>query len=355
MGVWYTTRGRVKRSLDIAETARNDVLVDDAIEASSRTMDGHTPGAGFLRRRFYPEIRTSYHDWPNYQYSAPWRLWLGPHELISATTVTAGGTTIASTDYFLRPDSGPPYTHLEIDLASSAALKAGSTHQQAISILGSHGFRDDSEPAGTLAAAITTTTATTCNISDSSQIDVGHVIKVDSERFLVTNRSMLTTGQTLQTTALTASKADVTVNVTTGSSYAVGETILLDSERMLIVDIASNALTVKRAFDGSVLAAHNTGTTIYAPRTLTVTRGALGTTAATHSNGASITRLSIPGLVERFCRVQTLVFLGVESAGGADYAGEGETSRRVAGGGGLRQLREDVWTAYGRKVRKAAV
>ena len=80
---------------------------------------------------------------------------------------------------------------------------------------------------------------------------------------------------------MTAQQNNVTISAS-GSGFNVGEVILVDSERMLIVDIAGNYLTVKRAWDGSVLAIHSTGADIYTLRLLTVTRGALGTTAGTH-------------------------------------------------------------------------
>jgi len=346
MGVWYATREDVKSALDFAETARNDAQVDRAIEAASRS------GEALLRRRFYPQVATRYFPWPNHQYARPWRLWLDADELISVTTLTAGGTVVAASDYFLEPaNSGPPYTHIEIDLDSSAAFKAGNTHQRAIAIAGVFGYSAEDEAAGTLAEALDTT-ETGIDVSDSALIGVGHIIKVDSERMLVTGKAMLTTAQTLQT-PLTASQSNVTVAVTTGSSYSVGEVILLDSERMLITDISGNNLTVRRAWDGTVLAAH-TGSTIYAPRTLTVTRGALGTTAAAHSTSAAITRHVVPGLVKELCVAESLNSLQQESSGYARVIGSGENERE-ASGRGLRDIRADAMAAYGRRARSRAI
>lgn len=165
---------------------------------------------------------------------------------------------------------------------------------------------------------------------------------------LVTGRSMLTTGQTLQT-PLTASNANVTVAVTTGSAYSVDEVILLDSERMLIVDIAGNQLTVKRAWDGSVLAAH-TGSTIFAPRTLTVTRGFLGTTPATHLSAAPIARHLVPALISGATIALALNQLLQEQAGYARTAGSGDHQRENTGRG-VRAILKDASTTYGRKAR----
>lgn len=284
--VCYCSREQVKRALDIAEVARNHAQVDRAIEAGADSIDGGTDRiGGLMRRRFYPEVRTLSFDWPR-PYVRPWRIWLDQYELISVTTLTAGGTTIASGDIRLYPTGGPPFSRLEVSLGSSATLQAGDTHQQAISLTALYGYSDNQAVAGALAEALDAT-ETAVNVTDSQAIGVGTLIKVDDERMLVTDKAMLDTGQTLGG-ALTAQANNVTVAVTDGTAYSIDEILLIDSERMLIVDIAGNSLTVKRAWDGTVLAAHSAGAAIFAPRTLTVTRGAVGTTAATHADTTAI-------------------------------------------------------------------
>lgn len=344
--MWYTTRETVKGALDSAETARNNSQVDRAIAAATGTIEGR------LHRRFYPELGTRYFDWPNARGVRPWRLWLNQHELISATSITSGGVAISAGDYLLRPDDGPPYTHVEINLASSAAFAAGSTHQRAIAIAGLWGHRSDEEPAGGLAEALDAS-ETAVDVTDSAAVGVGHILRVGSERMIVTGKSMLDTGQNLGGT-LASNKADVTVPVTTGSSYAVDEIILVDAERMLIVDIAGNNLIVKRAWDGSVLAAHTAGADIYAPRTLTVTRGDLGTTAATHDIGAAVVRHAPPPVIVRLATALAIDTIHQESSGYARTVGAAE-AQREASGRALRALWDEAYTAYGRKARIRAV
>jgi hypothetical protein len=348
MGIWYTTRESVKSALDSAETARNNVQVDRAIESASRSLEG------LLHRRFYPQTATRYFAWPNRQYARSWRLWLDQDEVASVSTLVAGGVTIPATDYFLEPaNSGPPYTRVEVDLGSSSAFSSSGTHQRAIAITGVFiGCPVDEEPAGALAALISSTSATTCNVTDSSLIGVGDIIKVDSERMLVTGKSMLDTAQNVSN--LTAANSDVAITGITAGTIAVGEIILVDSERMLAVDVAGTTVTVKRAWDGSVLAAHSSPTDIFAGRTLTVTRGALGTTAATHSNGAAITKHVVPGLVKELCVAEAINTIQQETSGYAREVGEGENARE-ASGRGLREIRNDALAAYGRKARSAAV
>lgn len=347
---WYCTRESVKAALDVKETSRSNSQIDQAIASSSDAIDGGPRIGGLLKRRFYPEVDTRYFDWP-VQGARPWRLWLNQHELISASALIAGGTTIAASNYFLRPDDGPPFTHVEIDLSSSAGFSAGSTHQRAISIAGVYGHSADEEAAGALAEALDTT-ETGVDVTDSSAIGVGNIIKVDSERMIVTGKGMLDTGQNVST--LTASKADVSITSITAGTLIVDETILVDSERMRVVDVAGTTVTVERAYDGSVLAAHTVGADIYAPRTLTVTRGALGTTAATHLTAAAITRHLVPDLVQELCVAKALNTLLQRRSGYARTIGSGDSEREMSGRG-LRQVHDDAFAAHGRRLRGRAI
>jgi hypothetical protein len=238
-------------------------------------------------------------------------------------------------------------------LNTASAFSAGSSWQRSVALVGTFaGCPTVDAAAGALVAALTDTTATRVDVSDSASVGVGTLIKVDSERMNVIGKTMLSTGQTLQTPLL-ASTAGTLVAVTTGSAYTVGEILLLDSERMLIVDIAGNNLVVERAYDGSTLATH-TGSTIYAPRTLNVERGAVGTTAATHLNAAAVTALVIPPFVDELTLAETLNTLAQRQAGYARTIGSGDNVR-MAGGQGLADIRDRCYTAHGRKARIRAV
>lgn len=348
MGVWYASREDIKDSLDIRETARNNAQVDRAVEASSRAVEG------FLHRVFAPVLATRYFNWPNHQTARAWRLWLEHDDLISATTVSSGGVTIPGTDYFLEPvNEGPPYDSIEIDLDSSSSFSSSGTHQRAVTVTGLWGHSDNNTSVGLTAEALDASeVGVDVDGPTAAKVGVGSVLKVDSERMLVTDRSTLTTGQTLQS-AMTDNENNVTVAVTTGSAFSIGEVILLDAERMKIVDIAGNNLTVIRAWDGSVLASHS-GSTIYGYRTLTVTRGALGTTAATHSSGAAVYRWDVPGPVRELCVAEAVNDLLQARAGYARTAGSGDTERE-AKVEGLESLRKSVMTSHGRKARIGAV
>lgn len=349
MGIWYCTREDVKSALDTKETARNNAQVDRAIESGSRGIEG------MCHRRFYPELRTMTWDWPNRQHARSWRLWLDANELISITTMTSGGVVIPAPARFLRPDDGPPFNRVEIDLSSSSAFSAVGTHQRAITITGLYGHRNDEEPAGALASPVDSV-AVTVAVTDSAAVGVGSILRVDAERMIVTGKRMLTTGQTLQA-PVDAQNKTVTIPVVNGAAFAPDETILLDAERMQIVDITGNSLIVKRGWDGSVLASH-TGSTIYAPRTLTVQRGVLGTTAAAHLTAAPNVKHAVPGLVKQLAVAEALNATQQEQAGYARTIGPvgGSSAPRTnATFSGLEMLRSQVFDAYGRKARTRGV
>lgn len=352
----YATREAVKRALDFEETSRTDGQVDRAIEASSDDVEG------FLHRRFFPQLTTRYFDWPDRSYSVPWRLWLDSNELISVTTLTSGGVPLVEGDDFIlrRSDNldEPPYNCVEINLAGRASFGGGATPQRDIAILGLYGHSAKESAVGTLASSIDADDVTV-GLSASGNVGVGDVIRIGSERMLVTDRGMLDTGLNLAAD-LADSEADTLV-ATTGGTPSAGETVLIDAERMLVVDVAGSNLIVRRGWDGSVLASHTSGADIYAARSLTVERGVLGTTAASHSSSTAVVRHVPPALVRDLGVAEAIEQLLQESSGYARPAGSGQDgasatrSNKNTIGAGIDTIRDRAHTAYGRKARTAAV
>jgi hypothetical protein len=347
---WYASREEIKAELDVKETARSNSRIDRALADATEALHG------LCHRVFYPVVATRYFDWPGPQYARPWRLWLDANELISVTTLTSGGVTIAASDYFLEPNTyGPPYNRVEIDLDSSAAFGGGDTHQRDIGITGVWAGCPLVEPlaGATVEALDASETGIDVDAATSAAVGVGSLLRIDDERVIVTGRSNLDTGQTLGGSGLTNVNSAVTVTVQSGAAFAAGETILIDGERMRVDDIAGNALVVTRAWDGSTIAAHSVGATIYAPRTLAVERGALGTTAATHNTSATVHRWDPPGPVRQLCLAEALTDLLQGRSGYARTAGAGESEREVAGRG-INDLRKRVYISHGRKARTRA-
>ncbi len=351
----YTTRETVKRALDQGEVARNNVNIDRAIESASRNAEG------LCHRIFYPRTATKYFDWPNDQNAPSWRLWLDGNDLISLTSASSGGTAIPTSNLLLEPNQyGPPYTRVEIDIATSSAFGGGSTHQRAITLTGLWGWADDHAAVGTAVEALDASeTGLDVNAAASSQIGVGSILKIDSERLLVTDRVQLDTGINVGGVGLTNSKADTALAVSDGTQFAVGEVLLIDSERVLVTDIAGNNLIIERAFDGSNSAAHAIGADVYAPRTLTVTRGALGSTAATHLTAASVAVWKVPLPVRQYVTAEAIHELMQEQTGwfrtmsASSYLGG--TSKRAASLEALADYRDQLYRTCGRKARTRTV
>lgn len=347
----YCTRQDVKRSLDIKETARQNWLIDQAIQSSARNIDKH------MHRRFYPENTTHYWDWPNYQRAYPWRIWFDQYELADVTSnvpvVTSGGNTIAAGNILWGPwNDSPPFTFLELDRSKGGAFGQGSTPQKDVAVTGTFGYAMDSDAAGTLAAAISSTSATTITVSDSSVLGVGSLLIIESERLLVQDMAMATTGQANTSGATTDSAADNAITVSSGAAVHVDETIQIDSERMLVVDVTGNVVTVKRAWDGSVLATHSTSTTINAARSLTVLRGQLGTTAATHSNTTAISVFRYPPLIHDLNVAEACNTVLQRTSG---YSEGGSSEYMATLGASLGDLWDEAETSHGRKARSRVI
>lgn len=348
-GIWYATREDVMGAFDVKLTTRNKRYIDQALESASRSVDG------LCHRRFYPVAATRYFDWPARPSGGytPWVLRLDDSELISVDALSSGGRVITSDEYNLEPNrTGPPYSRVEIKLSTPAAYGGGSTYQRDVTITGLWGYRNTEATLGALAAS-TDAVQTSINVdgATSAAAGVGSVLRLDSERVIVTERQQLSTGQT---GTIGASKSDVSLPVANGSAYAVDEVLLLDSERMRVDDIAGNVLTVERAYDGTVLAAHTTAT-IYAPRALTVTRGALGTTAAAHANATPVVEWRPPGLVRELTKAEAITQLTQERAGWfLKAATTGQSAGKVSADA-LKTLRDQAYDEHGRKARTRAV
>lgn len=351
MGIRYATREAVKRELDFAETARNDAAVDRALAAASRDADRV---CGRQRGGFWPELRTRRFDFPDVASPTAWRLWLDEPDLVRLDSITSGGVTIDPASVLARPDDGPPFDRVELDRSSGASLGLGSTPQRDVTITGVWGYSLDVEAAGTLAAAVSSTTATTLDVTDGAAVGVHDVLTVDDERLVVTGRRTITTTQTVGGSGLAGSSAATSLTVQDGTKFTPDEVLTVDAERLLVLDVAGNVLVVKRAWDGTVLASHDAGATVFASRRLVVTRGALGTTAATHSNGAAVARHAWPDLVSRYAIAVAAADLQAVSSGMARQAGTGERSQDVTGVG-LDGLANRLAAAHGRRTRHMAV
>lgn len=343
--VVYCTREDVQRALNIADAPRLNGIVDRCVASGARDLEGQ------LHRKFYPETKTVKFDQPHDGVN----LWLYELELAAAPTqvLSAGAQMLETEDYFLRPKSGPPYRWIEAAYNAVVFWQSTATPQAAISITSdSWNYPTTTISATTLGATITSG-AGTLTLTDSSAVGVGALILIDSERMIVSDKTMSSTTATI-TADVASSKSVVTLTVSNGALINPGEMILIDSERMQVDYVAGNTVTVTRAVNASALAAHTSGATVYAPRTATVLRGQLGTDAASHTSGATISRLAAPSMIRDLNLAYAVV--GTEQAlgGYAQTVGAGATARDSPGRD-LGKLLDDAYTTYGRKARGRAV
>ena len=370
----YCNRDDVKRALDIEGiTATSNDRIDRALATVADTIEGQ------MHRVFYPLDTARPLDWPNYEYAYPWQLYFNQWDLVVATLVESPkGTSIALNKLFLEPVNrkpGFPFEWLEVDRSTNAGWGAGATPQHSIWITGTWGFGADTDPAGTLTASIASGDAT-LNVSDSSLSGVGDILVLDpgtssapfptypgtagavgaptGERVLVTARAAVTTGLTQSGSGCTSASSEDSALQTTGSgTLNPGEVIVLDQERMLVQEVISGVATVKRAWDGTYLAAHS-GATVNAYRQLSILRGQLGTAAASHSNGATVARHRVPSLIRDLSIAECLNQVLQEGSGYARTVGAGDTAI-PAPGMGLAEKWDEARATYGRKARKLAI
>lgn len=351
----YCTRLDVKTALDVQQTADYNAQIDSALMAGADDVDE------LCHRRFYNVLETRYWDWPNFQRAWPWRIWLDQAELADVTVnvpvVTTGSTVIPNSAIFWGDPNYPtaPFNQLQLNRSQSYAFGVGNTPQRDVSIEGLYGYWLQTRAAGTLAAAVSSTTATTVTVSDSSPtgLNPGDVLTVDTESMLVEDNALADTGQQQTGDGCSTAEAnDNILQVGTGSALNVGELIVLDSETMLVQSINGNNVTIVRSYDGTLLATHDDAE-VYAWRLLTVQRGFGGTTAATHTDSASLVAALVPGQVHELALAETLNYVLQKTTGYARVIGE--NGAKTVPGGSLPDLRQRVYAQYGRKGRTRVV
>lgn len=359
----YLTREEGRLALDIQQSAYADQMIDRSLMSASGSVDG------LCQRKFFTKFDTREFDWPNFQYTYPWKLYLDSNELAAPpTTVTTGSflpspIVIPSGNILSRPIEGPPYTYLELRRDTNSAFGSNTTPQADITVTGAFGYWMEQTSVGSLTSALTDTTGTVVNVSSSGLIGVGDVLICDSERMLVTDARYISTGISFLSGCTTAQANDATMVVPDGTQFSPNEIILVDSEWMLVQDIVGNNLIIKRAYSGSILATHSPGP-VFAKRKLTVTRGALGTTAATHSNSAALYIATIPDLVKELAVAEFVVTITQTLSGYAntqqvDWHGQVQRSQgsqqEAFPGPGLPDIRVRCLNKFGRNARSRAV
>lgn len=198
----YASLNRIKSELDIGDTSEDAILLE-RLEASSRFVDA------YCQRHFYSELATRI-----YLLQTARRFFVD--DLISVTsmkeinTISGVESTIDSAKYDLEPFTVAKYPKVAVRLKTDYW-----TGGNKLQIEGKWGYKDTRDDSG----------------------------------------------DTVQDDPLTASAT--TLNVSKGTNFSVGQTLLIDDEQLYIEAIATNALTVKRAVNGTTAVEHVKTTKIY--------------------------------------------------------------------------------------------
>ena len=360
MANWYTTLEAIKRSRKI-NGPEYDAQIGRLIEAASRKIDGEVKHGLIAsdRSAFIPSTETRLYRWPPTRMRSATRLWLDRY-LLSVTTLqseaqNSSPTTIAATDYFTEPNNAKPYDRIEIDLSSTASFQAGDTPQRSISVVGSWGWTDDTRSTGTVASGLSSDAADTSMVcSNASLINVGDTLLVESEQVFVSARDFAALGSVLvNDAAITADAADNTITLDGSHGVVAGEVMRLETEELFVEYVSTNLLTVIRAYNGSVLAAHANDTAVHINRTLTIERAVNGTTGATHANSTAVSKHLVPADIIELCTAETVAAFHQENAGYSRTIGPVDSPQEFTGKA-LAALRNACLGRY-RRYSNAAV
>jgi hypothetical protein len=345
----YATRGEVRRAMEIKIAAYDNDRIDRAILAASEDAEALT------QRRFYPLDTTNYFDWPNFQYTYPWKLYLDQYELaaqptqLSSGTYTSSPVVIPSTSYILCPvNEGPPWFWIELRRDLSVSFGYNTTPQNDIAITGTFGYWMQQHQAGSVAVQCNAGDSV-ITVTDGSHIGAGDVLICGGERMIVYDEAYI--DSTVPYSGLSQAKAnDNMVQVPSGSSFFYNEVLLVDNEYIMVEYVSGTNLIVKRGWEGSLLNSHSGGT-LWVKRQFSVLRGQLGTTAATHTPGATLTVSEVPALVREYTIAAACVWLVQEHGAYGGESGPAGGGTSPAAGPGLPDVRE--WLCSSRFTRKA--
>lgn len=265
---FYVSRDAAKSYIGIQSAIKN-ARIDALIEKTSRFVDK------YCDRFFYPKLEERFFD---YQDNKELLL---DCDLLSVTTLyhDRKNSTIDSGDIILYPLDGPPYHKVFVD-PTADFLTYTDFPERALAIDGVFGYCEDKEDTGVVLSAGIDANDTEMLIDDGSLIEVGWTLLIDDEQIFVKDDDVI------DSTAKTAEAVDTYekgIDANDGTLLKKGEIIRIDSEDMLIESIATDTLTVARAYNGTTAAEHITGADIYVFRKFTIEREKNGTTKEAHT------------------------------------------------------------------------
>jgi hypothetical protein len=187
----------------------DDGVVRQLLLTASRYLDYKTG------RRFDPHVATRYYSVPSAEDGDPRELVLDS-DLLEVLSITNGdGSSIASTEYILRPRNESPYRRIRLKDTSTYywALDAAGGAYDVIAVSGIWGF---------------------------------HSRYADA-------------WETITTAAEAMDASETGYDVTSGSGFVLGDLIRFDNEIAYISSVSDNTLTIARGANGSTATTHLTG------------------------------------------------------------------------------------------------
>lgn len=348
--IMYATREDVRHAVDEAGASRDATEIDRALAAATGKINGA------LKRDFAPWTGTKYFDWPAFD-NTVFRLYLDcDAQLIRLDSLTSGGIAIDVAQVNLEPNTdGPPYNVIEVNRDTVGSWTQGQTFQRSIAAVGLWGY-DLNEKAATTLSGTLASNATTLTLPAGTGAGVGSVLRLDSERLMITDLTSIATGQVCLS-SLADDDSDRLMTVADSTGFSVREVIAMGAEQCEVLDIQGTTLVLRRAVSGSLLTTH-AGDPIYAQRLASLDRGQLGTTAAAHSGGATVYRHIYPALIRQYAIAEALIEMSLQAS---SYARTRPAAGGIGGRGlplaesGPTDIRAEALSAYGRYGRARAI
>jgi len=227
---------------------------------------------------------------------------------------------LAVTDYTLMPET-PLWVNGPYIKVKSPSIWSNDT----VEIEGIWGKYNESE--SVLDSLSLAKGAITFDVSDSSVIDVGMVLKIESEQVLVTaghgskNSPVATAATSLLDGAV--DETDEIVTVDNGAEFHTSEVLLLGNENLMIKRIIGDDLTVERGWNNTPIETHADDSAVAVYRTFAIERGVNGTTDADHT-ATAVSRFVVPEDVNWLCRQISGLMLMKARTGFQGRAGNAE-------------------------------
>jgi hypothetical protein len=289
----YSTVAELIRDLQTSGhgvKVNEEALLND-IRSASDYIDGEI--GMFIPRT---EIR-------KYDGTGKYRLDIDP--VVAVTDLTEDGDTLTEdTDFVLRPSGrmieNGAYIAVEVDVDSSS-FSAWPWDQNNVVITGRWGLYENTVSLGF--SLTFDDTETEKAVSDGSTLSPGMVLLIESEQLLVTATKDTLTDSTANLNGAIDIDDEFQITLTDASQVNVGEVIQINTERMrvLVINATTNQVEVDRGWDGTSLESHADAADVYVLRTYEFERGVNGTTAAAHSNKA-VSRYIPPYDLGYICR-----------------------------------------------------